>query len=89
MGVEFAAPPANGRSTSIAAPHRMMPRPNFTGYVGCRSPRRVHRAPATPAKTMTNTGEIDCTTVGVTSWPNTDRLSRWSAYTARVVNCCW
>ena len=55
-----------------------VPRANFTGVDGCRSPSRVHIAANTPASTMMKTGLIDCTHETGISQPNRLRSRRSS-----------
>ena len=56
----------------------IVPSANFSGVDGCRSPSLVHIAANTPARTMMNTGLIDCTHDTGISQPNRSRSSRSS-----------
>ena len=88
-GVEFAAPPANGRNSRNAAPMMIAPSANFTGVDGWRAPSFVQIAANTPDSTMMKTGLIDCTHETGISQPNRSRFRRSSEYTVSTVNCCW
>ena len=56
-----------------------VPRANFVGVEGCRSPSFVQIAANTPESTMMNTGLIDWTHDTGISQPNSERSSRSSA----------
>ena len=55
-----------------------VPRANFVGVDGWRSPSLVHSAAKTPDSTMMKTGLIDCTHDTGISQPNSERSSRSS-----------
>src|SRR5699024_4974213 len=61
IGVEFAAPPENGRKKKSDTPMMTLATPNLTGVDHWRLPSLVHRAANTPEKMMSNIGFIDGT----------------------------
>ena len=62
-----------------AMPMMPVPSANLIGEDGWREPSLVHSAANAPAKTMMNTGLIDCTQVGGNSQPKRLRSRRASA----------
>ena len=56
IGVEFAAPPENGRKKNRETPMMMLPTPNLTGVDHWRLPNLVQAAAKTPEKIIMKIG---------------------------------